>query len=351
MFKTTQLTNYDHDSHTIINSNFTKDNYGTNIFYFEIPMNAGEFCLGSVQNGTGGYLFYLDIGANAAKTQRTTFYEHYEEVRKVFYYPAGVAIVEVSAIAGNANIDDTNTANFLIVAGTSGTIKVTREENDVEMARTGGLLTSADPTLVGDLMWDSQHLQYNIHRPSDEEGTYNLTSEIKSEDTTTEVRRLQYYDWNVNLNELVITQIIDTSTDGGAHWTRTFYQEYGDGTSTTTFGEMKIYNTANGVKYTSESDASGINTYLGSGANTTLICKITYQEDAGENITCNWKIETSIDSSGTGRYYLFQDYVFEATLDNGSVVLTVKTLGSRTIYINSTQITAAGQTITLTPAA
>ncbi len=52
--------------------------YTTNrIYYFEIPMNPGEYCLGSVQGGTGAYLLYLDIGANAAKTYRTIFYEHF----------------------------------------------------------------------------------------------------------------------------------------------------------------------------------------------------------------------------------------------------------------------------------
>ncbi len=36
------------------------------LYYFEIPVNGGEYALGSVENGTGAYLLYLDIGANAA---------------------------------------------------------------------------------------------------------------------------------------------------------------------------------------------------------------------------------------------------------------------------------------------
>ncbi|MBQ6730319.1 MAG: hypothetical protein IJR08_00165 [Bacilli bacterium] len=356
-FKTTQLTNHNHDTHAIINSDFDQTNQSGKIFYFEVPMNSGEFCLGSVEGGTGGYLFYLDIGANAAKTQRTTIYEHYKEIRKVFDYPAGIAIVPVSTVADNlensTTLDDTNTANFLIVAGTSGTITVTRAQNDVEVARTGGLLSGASgagakPTLIGDLMWDSEHLQYNIHDP----GGSNLSDEITSEDTVTEVRRLQYYDWNVNLNELTITRITDTSTDGGTNWVRDYYQEFADGTSTTVFANMKIYHSVTGVKYATQSDADTINTYVGndeSSVNNTLIFKVTYQEDAGENIIYEWVLEMAIDGNATGRYYIFQDYVFEATLDNGEVVLTVKTLGSKTIKINSTTITQAGQTVTLTP--
>ena len=34
------------------------------VYYFEIPVNAGEYALGSVNGGTGAYLMYLDIAAN-----------------------------------------------------------------------------------------------------------------------------------------------------------------------------------------------------------------------------------------------------------------------------------------------
>ena len=343
------------------------DDYRGRVFYFEIPTDEGEYCLGRYEtDGTamdGAYLMYLDIGANAAKTERTTVYERYTEIKKVFDYPTGVAIVSVSTVADNleneANLDETNTANFLIVAGTSGTITVTRASNDVEMARTGGLLTSAKPTLVGDLMWDDTHLQYNIHDP----GGSNLSSEITSENTTTEVRRLQYYDWNVNMSELMITHITDTSTDGGETWERTYYQEYANGSSTTTFSEMKIYNTSNGVKYLTENDLAGVLTYLGTAQNpqlnNTIILKISYQEDDGENITYEWALTLGINSaaSGTGQYYTITtgvgQYVFLATVDNGSVTLTVMSVnsGGKTLKINDTAITTAGQTVTITPVA
>ncbi|MGN1099573.1 MAG: hypothetical protein ACI4S9_04460, partial [Christensenellales bacterium] len=38
------------------------------VYYFEIPCNAGEFALGSVNGKTGAYLFYLDVGANGGGT-------------------------------------------------------------------------------------------------------------------------------------------------------------------------------------------------------------------------------------------------------------------------------------------
>lgn len=35
------------------------------VYYFEIPVNAGEYALGSVNGADGAYLMYLDIGASA----------------------------------------------------------------------------------------------------------------------------------------------------------------------------------------------------------------------------------------------------------------------------------------------
>ena len=42
------------------------------VYYFEIPVNSGEYALGSVSGGTGAYLMYLDIGANASAVDSIT---------------------------------------------------------------------------------------------------------------------------------------------------------------------------------------------------------------------------------------------------------------------------------------
>ena len=352
-FKTEQIGK----NSSIINSTYKY------IYYYEFPMNPGEYCLGSVDGGTGGYLLYLDIGANAAKTQRTTVYEHYKEIEKAFDYPEGIAVIAVSTVASNVSsgtdLDETNTSNIYIGANnaSAGTVKVSRSGNDVELARTGGLITSAKPTLVGDLMWDNTYLQYNIHKPSSDGGD-NLTSEITARETATEVRKVTYYDWNVNLDELVVTEIIDTTTDGST-WTRTFYQEYDNGTSTTNFADMRIYNTVSGTKYTeaelSNPTTSEVKTYAGadeSSVNNTLICKITFQEDNGEEVTYEWDLKLVFVDGGAGHYYTISNdgalYDFVATVNEGSVTLTVVSLGNRTITINGVTV-SQGSTITITP--
>ena len=35
------------------------------VYYFEMPVNGGEYALGSASTGDGAYLMYLDIGASA----------------------------------------------------------------------------------------------------------------------------------------------------------------------------------------------------------------------------------------------------------------------------------------------
>ena len=181
------------------------------IYYFEFPMNAGEYCLGSVTGGTGAYLLYLDIGANAAKTRRTEMYEHYREIEKIFNFPEGIALNSVAIIKTNitneTSLDATDSTNFVIYYNTSGSLKLSRNGNDITVTRSGGFTSNAKPTLVGDNMWDDEHHQYNIHLP---DGGDNLTSEITAINITKETTSLTYFDYNVNLDELTKTVFSDT---------------------------------------------------------------------------------------------------------------------------------------------
>ena len=45
-------------------NNTGNDMVNNAVYYFEIPVNAGEYALGSASTGDGAYLMYLDIGAN-----------------------------------------------------------------------------------------------------------------------------------------------------------------------------------------------------------------------------------------------------------------------------------------------
>lgn len=70
---------YLYDDNTYSSSDYSEANYElafdvdwlinpeinlNSVYYFEIPVNAGEYALGSASTGDGAYLMYLDIGAN-----------------------------------------------------------------------------------------------------------------------------------------------------------------------------------------------------------------------------------------------------------------------------------------------
>ena len=86
----------------------SKDN---SLYYFEIPVNQGEYAMGSVDashtNDTayqGAYLIYLDIGSNGHSTGDTTMDAYYVETTYASgNYPAGVDfnITGLTSVGGN----------------------------------------------------------------------------------------------------------------------------------------------------------------------------------------------------------------------------------------------------------
>lgn len=82
LFDTRVLTNPDLDEEWVNNA----------AYYFEIPVNKGEFALGSVsgKNKNGAYLRYLDIGAGNKDDNNITIEEHTEIEVKTYAYPYGV---------------------------------------------------------------------------------------------------------------------------------------------------------------------------------------------------------------------------------------------------------------------
>ncbi len=82
---------------------FSYDRYSC-AFYFEIPVPAGEYALGSVDGGIGAYLMYLDIGTNAKlEVSRTTIIDSMTttiETTKTFM---GVSIVSAATTSASYN--------------------------------------------------------------------------------------------------------------------------------------------------------------------------------------------------------------------------------------------------------
>lgn len=80
------------DTRVLTNPDLDKEWVNNAAYYFEIPVNKGEFALGSVsgKNKNGAYLRYLDIGAGNKDDNNITIEEHTEIEVKTYSYPYGV---------------------------------------------------------------------------------------------------------------------------------------------------------------------------------------------------------------------------------------------------------------------
>ncbi len=80
------------DTRILTNPDLDKEWVNNAAYYFEIPVNKGEFALGSVSgsNKNGAYLRYLDIGAGNKDDNNITIEEHTEIKVKTYAYPYGV---------------------------------------------------------------------------------------------------------------------------------------------------------------------------------------------------------------------------------------------------------------------
>lgn len=107
------------------------------VYYFEIPVNAGEYALGSASTGDGAYLMYLDIGANAAeKGTRTVISERITVNEKISSVPkVGAAFVADV----NGTLDDIKfNAAFTLQPSFVGTVGVSRTQSTVIISSDGG---------------------------------------------------------------------------------------------------------------------------------------------------------------------------------------------------------------------
>lgn len=90
------------------------------VFYFEIPVNKGEYALGSVKNKNGTYLIYLDIGANASIVDRTQITQRITQTISNQVYVNGIQIL--SSASGEINASSSYVA--MVPASTQANIIV-----------------------------------------------------------------------------------------------------------------------------------------------------------------------------------------------------------------------------------
>ena len=325
-------------------------------YYYEIPMNDGEFALGSVEGMYGAYLMYLDIGANASKHQRTILNEHFGYVEIVTAYPMGVALVtlpttftkEVAVLDVSVEIDYTDSACIEIPGGYTNSLTIDRNAGDVTLSRSNQ--TNAPPVYAGEAIT-------LIH----DSGSSTNIPLVPISSETRDVKRLTYIDYNLVMDSTTKTIITDTKIGNGTP-TRTIAQYVYSGTNVTSTpistyiydsttdqrSSMKVYNTENGIRYSAADLIDDSVLSIGTVSNTAIMV-VRIIQDNGEGYTEDIFAEISLDTTNeNGKYFKFNDYLITITPDGADVVIKVKSITSgKVIYYGTTQVTGANQTITI----
>ncbi len=315
-------------------------------YYFEIAMNDGEYALGSVEGKAGAYLMYLDIGANAAKTERTILSEHMYIEESEMEYPLGVAIVSSPSTLTETIKTNNQEHNYLacveIEAGHHGVVSFAVNATDSsqdspQIDITGYVENNAVPVFQGE----------NIE--------LNIAEKLKPKELVTkDIKRLEYLDYSVNNMDWTRVVIDFTSTNGGAY-ERSIKWYGADGVEITEATSQKVYRTKTGQKFFSLDDITYANLTLQTDdglyySNTSTTSIMTYQYWETSTVTgesAYWVNVTKGTNSAGETTFSFQGYAFSVTASGGTLTIEVLALGNRAVSINGTPVNAVGQTITV----
>lgn len=161
------------------------NNFRNYLWYFEIPVNKGEYALGSVDGGIGAYLIYLDIGANAAPVDRTRILQETSTTKEGLKYVNGIQI-----LASGAYTSDADSAVAKVSTSINGDVDISRSTNTITFTASSSLPSTYKGegiTLSG--------------------ATWSPTSS-----NTTVSKVLRYVDYNRSTDKLYYTTIYNNGT-------------------------------------------------------------------------------------------------------------------------------------------
>ena len=157
-------------------------------YYFEIPVNAGEYALGSTQGETGAYLVYLDLAANAQLVERDKTCEEITKSSASSTIPNGVELIDSDTGFNSSTINPFNSAFVTINNGTSGSITYVKDGNVISHTATGG--TTAEYVNVNGTLVNGSGEAMTVPW-----------------DSVTKIIRTTYRDYNVNTGVSTVTVI------------------------------------------------------------------------------------------------------------------------------------------------
>lgn len=286
------------------------------VYYFEIPVNDGEYALGSVTGGIGSYLLYLDISANAQLINRTSILEDLLSTSKTYEFPLGIALV---SLAGNT-IDPLAAAAFVVYGGFSGTLNLARSENTITA-------TSDSDSFAAVYEGDAITLAR-----AGSSTTPPALVEKAGGTTTSEIKRITNIDYNTATGDTSRTVLTDNNGN--------FSVTDANGTALTEY-----QNNEGTLCYTS--DGGSINT---SGLSGTLLTYWYSHSAADSTITVTFAVAIADQASGNYKDFTGYTLTLASTTDDLTVYVTEKNGSYSVVFIaNGVQTSVSlGSTISVT---
>lgn len=274
------------------------------LYYFELPVNDGEYALGSTAGGIGSYLMYLDIGANAQTVERTTISETITTTTNTHSFANGVGVVENTTIVNeNTIVTDSDIVAYKLPQNSSGTLQISRSGTAVSAVGITGI-----PRFIADGL------------------TVNASSTATPDYSTTTVeKRLTYIDYNTVTEETIITVI--SQIDSGPP---TMIVTHSDGTTSTDPYRKTSIRT---------DSASDINNYYQPSTTTLLQYSFTVHEDAQVNTKYEAVYQGSI---GYNLNVLTRNMRVESTENTVETILLsnfIEDSGTEDNHLSTTEVT------------
>ena len=281
------------------------------VYYFEIPVNKGEYALGSVSGKNGAYLMYLDIGASANSTDVTIIRETIIKNTDVFVFPVGIDFVEEANIGDKdfTKIVGGETAAIFIKNGNGentahGIINFSYTENDNILSK----LECGPPTgksFTGDVG------AVFISTYSESYYAANKMDAVTVSSETIKTKRKTEYYYNTDTQE-VSYEVFERTEDGEG----TLIQDY-ISVETGSLGEQSDFYTSEVQLRVDDEDAITLIKYrYDKIEGNTVTVKPSYNPETFEysfNITC----------TKDTKFYI-EELVSTVTIDNVAVTFSYK---------------------------
>jgi hypothetical protein len=178
-----------------INSN----QFNNKAYYFEVPVNEGEYAIGSTKGKTGAYLIYLDLAANAQIIERQKDYEKIVEEKEAGSLPHGVEL-----LAPGETITDG------VDPSSSAFVSINKVGEIVFSTKDGVTITHTAK--------DGTSVEYIGNGITLKDGNGDI---MQMQGVTTTIERTTYRDHKLNTGEYTVTVITKTTVGSNVTYART----------------------------------------------------------------------------------------------------------------------------------